>query len=78
MGYVWNIFIALSQILNALLGGFPDETTSSRLWRLDAQGSALARLARRGVDALFFWQDGHCRLSHEAERKRYQLPPVFR
>lgn len=27
---------------------------------------------------LFWWQRGHCRLSYEAERRRYQLPPLLR
>lgn len=29
--YIWNILIAIDQLLNALLGGDPDETLSSRL-----------------------------------------------
>lgn len=28
--YLWNILISLDQLLNALLGGDPDETISSR------------------------------------------------
>lgn len=28
--YFWNIFISLSQLLNVILGGDPDETLSSR------------------------------------------------
>lgn len=39
--YIWNILIALDQLLNALLFGDPDETVSSRaaknlhLWHWD-------------------------------------------
>ena len=29
--YFWNILISLDQLLNTLLGGFPDETLSSRM-----------------------------------------------
>jgi hypothetical protein len=28
--YVWGVLIALDQLINALLGGDPDETVSSR------------------------------------------------
>lgn len=39
--YIWNVLIALDQLLNAILGGDPDETVSSRaaknlhLWHWD-------------------------------------------
>ena len=29
--YIWNVLIALDQLANALLGGDPDETLSSRM-----------------------------------------------
>lgn len=76
--YFWHIFVALTQLLNTVLGGWPDETTSSRMWRLDLQGSASAGWARRAIDRLFFWQDSHCLRAYEAERKRYQHAPIFR
>lgn len=76
--YLWGIFIALTQLLNALLGGWPDETTSSRAWRLEQQGSAAGRVARIAIDTLFFWQRGHCESSYDSERARYQLPPILR
>jgi hypothetical protein len=76
--YLWHIFVALTQLLNTALGGWPDESTSSRLWRLDQQGGTHGHLARKVVDALFFWQSEHCRKSYESERARYQLPPILR
>lgn len=36
-GYLWNLLIALDQGLNALLGGAPDETMSSRMGRAVAE-----------------------------------------
>lgn len=76
--YFWHIFIALTQMLNTLLGGWPDETTSSRVYRLEARGMRRAALARRLIDRLFFWQPHHCESAYESERRRYQFPPVLR
>lgn len=76
--YLWNILVALTQFLNTLLGGYPDESTSSRLWRGYLQGNHFAALAAAFVDVLFFWEKDHCRKSYEAERSRYQLPPILR
>lgn len=76
--YFWHIGVALTQLLNTLLGGWPDESTSSRLWRLEQQGVVRAGAFRRLVDRLFWWQPGHCRLAYEAERRRYQFPPILR
>lgn len=78
MTYLNHIGIALTQMLNTLTGGWPDESTSSRLWRLEMQGNERAGFLRCVVDLLFFWQHDHCRLAYEAERARYQLPPILR
>lgn len=78
MTYIRHIGVALTQLLCAICGGWPDESTSSYLYRLDLQGRLAGRLLHPVVDGLFFWQDGHCRLSYEAERRRYQLPPLLR
>jgi len=29
--YLWNLLISIDQLCNAILGGFPDETMSSRM-----------------------------------------------
>ena len=70
--------IALDQFVNTLIPakhegfGFADESISARCYRL-RRSTAWDR-AQRLIDALFFWQDGHCRLSYEAECNRQQLP----
>ncbi|MGE9985364.1 pseudouridine synthase [Desulfovibrio sp. SGI.169] len=80
MSYGKSVFIALDQGVNALLGGWPDETISSRAWRWHVSG--VRHWPQRCIDALFFWdsQDGkrHCELSHESERLGRQLPPELR
>lgn len=37
-GYFHNLLVACDQFLNALLGGWPDETLSSRCWRWHKDG----------------------------------------
>lgn len=78
MRYFKHILIALTQLLNTLLGGWPDESTSSRLWRLHLQGSPAGTVLAALVDTLFFWQKDHCRKAYEAERSRYQQAPILR
>ena len=67
-----QIAIAFDQLCNALTGGWADETLSSRAWRLRAHpGWNAFRLV---VEALFFWQENHCKASYESEIMRNHLP----
>ena len=75
-GYGKCIAIAVDQLVNAILGGWPDESLSSRAHRLDRDG--VCSWPRKLIDALFFWQDEHCRNSYESERLGRQLPPELR
>lgn len=59
--YFKNLAIAADQTINAVFGGYPDETLSSRLYRKDnnAQSGKASKCwtyARITVDRLFFWQ----------------------
>jgi len=67
-----QILIAVDQLANAIMGGWADETLSSRAWREDRR-----RLVAF-IDFLFFWEKNHCEASYISERKRMQLPPEFR
>ena len=71
-----NILIALDQLINAVCGGWPDETISSRAWRWEEKGKRA--WPRKLIDALFFFDPGHCRESYESERLGRQLPPEAR
>jgi len=73
---VKQVLIAVDQLGNALLGGWADETLSSRCWRLRHRQPYTA--LRAVIDGLFFWQQDHCRQSFEAERLRLQAPPEAR
>lgn len=66
-----QVLIALDQLLNALLGGWADETLSARAHRK-------SDWRRQAINALFFWQYDHCAASYWAERNRRQLPPDYR
>lgn len=66
-----QIAIAIDQLANTLLGGMADETLSARAHRT---GSAWEPF----IDALFFWQIGHCFQSYISEKERKQLPTEYR
>lgn len=76
--YFAHVCVGLTQLLCTLVGGWPDETTSSYLWRLERQGKLAGKLFRPLVDRLFFWQPEHCARSYAAERERYHVPPLLR
>ena len=76
MTYYKSVLIAVDQILNALLAGYPDETLSSRAWRWEKDG--VRAWPRRLIDRLFFWESEHCRESYVSEREGRQLPPELR
>jgi len=67
-----QILIAIDQLANAIIGGWADETLSSRAWREDRRRLVVV------IDCIFFWEDRHCEASYISERQRLQLPPEFR
>jgi hypothetical protein len=69
--------IAIDQFINALAGGWADETLSARAWRLRHRSRRWSR-ARRCIDTLFFWQRNHCEASYQAEQQRHHLPAEYR
>ena len=63
--YLHNLLVACDQLVNALMGGWPDETLSSRCCWLDGLAALLGEAE-------------HCRQSYESERTGRQLPPELR
>ncbi|QKE74777.1 hypothetical protein HPK19_19445 [Arthrobacter citreus] len=54
--YIWNLLIALDQLMNTILGGNPDETMSSRMGkRIDTCN--FCRFMCRFLD---LFQKDHC------------------
>ena len=76
MTYAKKVLIAVDQLLNALLAGWPDETLSSRAFRWDRNG--VRKWPRIMIDCLFFWESQHCFQSYRSEREGRQLPPELR
>ena len=71
-----QILVAADQLMNALLGGFADETLSARCYRCrHRQPYAFLKVV---IDGLFFWQFEHCKQSYMSEALRRQLPPEYR
>jgi hypothetical protein len=81
--YICIILIALSQLGNAILGGYPDESMSARAWRSAKQGGRRGGVLRPVIDAFFFVvtigrDRNHCRDAYDSERSRRQFPEYYR
>lgn len=73
--YCKRVLIAIDQLCNAVIGGSPDETMSSRVWRNSLKGYWYAKVGVKILDAVFslFGDKDHCRVSYENEMTRKQL-----
>lgn len=71
--YGHQLLIALDQLGNALIAGWADETISARAWRSRTKPRWGA--ARIAIDAMFFWQDEHCKQAHASELARLHSAP---
>lgn len=75
--YTLSVLIALDQLLNTLLFGYPDETLSSRSFR--CRHKTRWRIAEGVINTVFFWdrvgETKHCELSYLAEK---HLPAQYR
>lgn len=78
--YLHYNLIAFDQLGNALLGGFPDETISARLWRNKHKHLFIETLSLM-VDLFFELLTGekdHCKNAYEWERYCGDLPRRYR
>ena len=80
--YIFHILVALSQLGNALLGGYPDESMSARAHRTGSKGRWPGVVTRPLIDTLFFVitlgrDKTHCLTAYESERTRRQLPTYY-
>lgn len=74
--YYWErVAIGFDQLVNTLFCGMPDETLSARAYRLSTESDK--HWAMRLINAVFFWQDNHCKTSYESEILRRQLPKHY-
>ena len=72
-----QIAIAFDQLINAVLGGYADETLSARAHRMRVKKQRYWGWTANAIDKLFFWQKAHCESSYYAEMQRSQLPEEF-
>ena len=63
--YIWNILIAIDQLLNTILLGDPDETLSSRMGKRAKNGDKLGKIVCKFLD---LFDKGHCEKSIENDR----------
>ena len=68
-GAVVAFLLRLDCLFNAILGGSSTETLSSRAHRMREKGQPVWGWTADAIDALFFWQPGHC----EAQWRREVL-----
>lgn len=76
INYFKSIFIAIDQLINAIFRGWPDETLSSRAYRLEKNN--ITSIPRKIIDILFFFDKNHCEESYISERIDRYLPPELR
>lgn len=72
----FQVLLAIDQLVNTFLGGYADETLSSRAWRHKVDGSRSWPCWI--IDHLFFCQKDHCKTAYESELSRAHLPPSIR
>jgi hypothetical protein len=83
MTYLFNIFVALSQLGNTILGGYPDESMSARAWRTSSHGKWPGVLTKPLIDFVFrvvtLGRDKqHCKDAYESEVSRRQFPEHYK
>lgn len=74
---IYFLCLAIDQLGNVLLGGWPDETLSSRAFRMSGR-TKLWTFAHKAIDTLLFFDENHCEEAYINERQRRHLPPESR
>lgn len=72
--YRYGLWIGQDQLINAIHGGNPDITVSSRLGFMAIKGSKTALVMEKVVNFLFYisvGQKDHCRASIEHDEQHY-------
>ena len=63
--YLLNLLILVDQAINTILGGDPDHTISGRIGYHAGLGKPWALKCERVINAIFFWQQDHCKRAIE-------------
>lgn len=71
---IYNVLIAIDELVNTAFGGWPGETISGRTWRLRANQPYAAM--RPFIDWIFsYWGQNHCQSAFD-NRNGY-VPPTL-
>lgn len=73
--YRYGVWIAQDQLVNAIHGGNPDITVSSKVGYMAENGSKTAKIMAVVIDFLFkvaVNQDNHCQASIERDEEHYR------
>jgi hypothetical protein len=68
--YILNLLVAIDQLGNAVCGGDPDETISSRLAKLNRRGNKVGVIGCKILDKL---DKGHCERVIENDEGKDQI-----
>jgi hypothetical protein len=75
MNYIIKNLLAIDQLANTILNGYPDETLSARAHRQHVKGRSFLRDI---INFIFFWQEDHCYEAYVKELERKQYPKEYR
>lgn len=67
--YFVGVGDAFSKLLNRIIGGPVNESVSARAYRRH-DGNLFWKFAYLTINALFFWQEDHCRYVFEKDQER--------
>lgn len=70
--YIHNLIISISQLINVIFRGKPDETLSTRVWREERKLLVIV------INSFFFWQNNHCRGAYYQEVNREHRHKEYR
>ena len=73
--WLWNMLVSLDQLGNTLIGGWPDETVSSRAARSYRAGRRFGRFMCWWLNKL---EPNHCEKAIESELEDKQQSPGIR
>jgi hypothetical protein len=68
--YVLGVLGALTQLLNAILGGDRDQSFSSRSWEALQAGKSWPSVIVPLLDRIFFWERQHCYRAFQSDIER--------
>jgi hypothetical protein len=78
MKYIWNILIAIDQLVNTVFGGQPDETISAKAYRMRVEKNSFFWKNAEKVINLIFFDEKHCEKSANSELSRKQIASWYK